>query len=219
MSSVDSNLVIIFAKAPVAGFTKTRLIPALGEQGAADFQAALVMYTINAVLPDDIRSSFQWEVELWLGSNDMPEFFEKIKQQHELALCLQQGCDLGERMLHAITASLNKYERVVLIGTDCPVINQETILTALSLLENNDMVFNPAEDGGYVLIAAKRIAPIVFSQVAWGTPEVMQQTLRNLKRSNLSWALADQLWDIDTPQDLNRLQREGHALARELPPE
>ena len=118
--------------------------------------------------------------------------------------------DLGARMDAAIahSLSLDGVENVVLIGTDCPALSEEYLLEALSVLESGvDVVFGPAEDGGYVLVGMRRAVPAVFEAIPWGTDQVMQCTLEALELSDLSFKLLDKLWDVDRPEDLARLRQ------------
>ena len=207
------NLLIVFAKPPVAGLSKTRLIPALGIQGAADFQTKLLEYTL-----EKFSRHADWKTQLWLSSELQTEYRDKLKMQYDLSFFSQQGENLGEKMHHALAYSLSNFDKVSLIGTDCPALNSRLIGKTFAMLDQVDLVLTPAEDGGYVQIAAKKIDFEVFRNVKWGGVKVMQQTRENLEKTRLSMALTETLWDVDLPEDLERLQRESYALARDLPP-
>lgn len=214
MHSVQfKNLLIVFAKPPVAGQAKTRLIPALGEQGAASFHAHMVQQTLKNVCNND-----EWDVQLWVANELMPEFFQQCAQDYSLEVCYQKGNDLGERMFHALNKSLAYYDKVSLIGTDCPAIDKFVIADIFCQLNDVDLFITPAEDGGYVQIATRKILPQVFSGVEWGGDMVMQKTLENLDKLPLKWATGKPLWDIDIPKDLDRYRGEYQALASVLPP-
>lgn len=212
MASQNKNLVIVFAKPPVPGKAKTRLIPALGEQGSANFHAHLVRQTLKNVCDSDL-----WQVQLWAANQSMPEFFNLCANEYSLEIHYQQGSDLGERMFHAISESLRQYEKVCLIGTDCPGIDKKLISYTLQQLDTADLLVTPAEDGGYVQIAARTIKPEVFSNVVWGSNRVMQKTLQNIEQTKLSGIITEPLWDIDIPKDLERYKKEYQAFANVLP--
>lgn len=207
------NLLIVFAKPPVAGQSKTRLIPELGERGAAQFHAQMVLQTLNNVCGSD-----RWNVQLWAANGLMPEFFQQCARNFSLDVHYQQGDDLGERMYHAIKESLLYFDKVSLIGTDCPGINKAVISETFSKLNNADLLITPAEDGGYVQIAARKILPQVFINIEWGSEKVMLKTLQNLDQLPLSRTIGEPLWDIDTPKDLKRYHEEYQALASVFPP-
>jgi len=208
----DKKLLIVFAKPPVAGFAKTRLIPALGEHGAASLYGRLLKKTLDSVCHNN-----DWDVQLWLANNLMPDYISELKNKYAISAKYQQGHDLGERMFHAITNSLRHYKKVALIGTDCPAIDQHLISNTFAMLDEVDLVFSPAEDGGYVQIAARKIEKAVFDQVEWGSELVLSQTKVNIKQTTLSVAFTKTYWDVDTPQDLKRLKKEYYALAKDLP--
>lgn len=196
----NKNLLIVFAKPPIAGLAKTRLIPQLGAEGAAELHSQLVMHTlVNLINPA------QWETQLWCSTEINHNFFQKCHKIYQVNRRLQIGNKLGDRMYHAMLTSLESYDNVCLIGTDCPVLDKPVIEQAFSRLKNVDMVFNPAEDGGYVLVSAKKLDEKIFQKVTWGTDAVMRQTKDNAKEKNFQLALLPTLWDVDVPEDLLKL--------------
>ena len=197
----NKNALIVFAKAPVAGTAKTRLIPRLGAQGAAELHQKLVLHTLN-----NLVNPQHWDTILWCAGDRQHDFFQHCLASFDLVLDFQQGENLGDRMFHAIASSLSVYSSVCLVGTDCPVLTRCTIIEAFESLEASDMVFNPAEDGGYVLLAAKLIDRRVFENIRWGTGEVMQKSLENVKKTGYQVSLLSTLWDVDVPDDLFRLE-------------
>ena len=195
MPTTDS-LIIVFARAPVAGQVKTRLIPRLGAQGAARLQRRLIhaaLRTAGAVGRVELHVT---RPHSWLRGLGVP-------------LRLQRGRDLGERMYHA----LRGWRRTVLIGSDAPALRAADLRRALRLLRGGtDVVLAPAEDGGYALIAARRIDARVFAGIRWGTDEVLARTLDNLRRCGLSHRLLRTVWDVDRPADFDRLRTLRFAL-------
>ena len=195
MPSADS-LIIVFARAPVAGQVKTRLIPRLGAEGAARLQRRLIraaLRTARAVGPVELHVT---RAHSWLRGLGVP-------------LRLQRGRDLGERMYHA----LRRQRATVLIGSDAPALRAADLRRALRLLHGGaDVVLAPAEDGGYALIGARRIDARVFAGIRWGTDEVLARTLDNLRRCGLSHRLLRTVWDVDRPTDFDRLRTLRFAL-------
>lgn len=193
MRTGASAVVIVFARAPLAGAVKTRLIPRLGPEGAARLQRRLIVQavrTAKAAAPAELHAT---RPHAWL---------RKL-----LPLRVQQGRDLGERMHHALREALRRHRAAVLIGSDAPALRAADLRRAIRLLQGGaDVVLSPAEDGGYALIAARRIAPGVFDGVSWGTSDVLAQTVRNLERCRLRYRLLRTVWDVDRPGDLERLR-------------
>lgn len=193
--------ILLFCKPPIPGQAKTRLIPALGAQGAADLHAELA----RAMLARAVRSELA-PVELWASAVPEHAFFQRLRADFECALSTQHGGDLGARMAHALETTLADAEFVVLIGTDCPVLDEQYLAQACAALANGaDVVLGPAEDGGYVLIGLRRFDPAVFAGVSWGTPAVLEQTRQRC--AGLAWSGVElkTLWDIDRPEDLATL--------------
>jgi uncharacterized protein len=192
--------IAILAKAPIAGVAKTRLIPALGSEGAARLQERLLMAAVQTALEVG-------KVTLWATPDASHPAFQQFAPRVRLA-CQPAG-DLGARMLEAITAA---HRPVMVIGTDCPALTADHLRRSADLLHDGiDVVGNPAEDGGYVLIGMRRPEPRLFADMAWSTPAVMMETRRRLACLNLSWREPARLWDVDVPKDLQRMQAENMA--------
>ncbi len=199
--------IIIFARKPVAGQVKTRLIPSLGEQGATQLYSALLQFTIKNIsayhlAPVCMAITPESDIRYFSVQNGFPD----------MEISPQKGMDLGERMYHALESSLQRYSKAILIGTDCPFFTRQDFQNAIDTLDDKDMVFSPARDGGYVLVGAKSLFPGSFNNILWGTERVMQQTRQTLTGLNISWQELRQLQDIDTPEDLKYLS-EIHELA------
>jgi rSAM/selenodomain-associated transferase 1 len=196
---------IVFTRSPRRGAVKTRLIPLLGADGAADLHAALLDHTLKTA-----RAVGAEKLELHAAEID-----DDLSARAERygATLFQQCCgDLGERMQYAFTRALavDRCSAVVLIGSDCAVLSELHLAHAFDALrEGCDAVLGPAEDGGYVLIGLTRAAPEVFSGIDWGTSSVMTQTRVRLQRLGWTWHELETLWDIDRPDDYLRLARSG----------
>ena len=201
MSSTSCDaLVIVFAKAPRAGAVKTRLIPLLGAEGAATLHRQLLRSTL-----DTATAAGLGPVELHGAPDTDDEFLRECARRHGVALAAQRGDDLGARMRNAFDDGLARHGRVIIIGTDCPVLTAQHLRDANdALAAGNDAVLIPAEDGGYALIGLTRCDNRLFESIAWGTDTVLAATRASLKHMKWRWHELDTLWDIDRPEDYRR---------------
>lgn len=191
--------VAILARAPIPGAAKTRLIPALGAEGAARLQRWMLQRTVAMALVADVGP-----VSLWCAGDPAHPDFAVCRAFGRVDLHPQAEGDLGERMLAAVASSPTPAGTLV-IGTDCPALGAAQLRESARALGGNDAVVIPAEDGGYVLIGMKTPAPEAFAGVDWGSARVMAQTRQRLAALGWRWHEADPLWDVDLPQDLERL--------------
>jgi uncharacterized protein len=191
--------VAIMAKAPLAGFAKTRLIPHLGAEGAAALQRWLLQRTVATALSADIGP-----VTLWCAPDTRHPDFARCRALGPLALRRQPDGDLGARMLAAI-AGASALPGALVIGTDCPALTPALLRQAANALTGHDAAVVPAEDGGYVLIGMRQAAPRVFEAVGWGSGRVMAQTRARLLEIGWCWQEFAPLWDVDRGEDLDRL--------------
>ncbi len=197
---MHSDHVIVFAKPPLLGRVKTRLIPDLGPELALNAHCEMVDLTLKKVAQLDCSSS------LWLSENSQEG--ASWGQKYSLPVEVQRSGDLGLKMLDAISKTLAASPaKVVLIGSDCPILSQEDIRDALLWLDQHDLVILPCEDGGYGLIGMKQRHAEVFSRISWGTPKVTSETLDRARNSNLSVKCGRVIWDVDRVEDWYRYQR------------
>ena len=196
--------IALFAKAPVAGEVKTRLIPVLGPEGAARLHETLVRHALAVAVSAGVGP-----VELWCAPDARHPFFALCATQFGVRLREQRGDDLGSRMAEAFRAALGDNAALVVIGSDCPALTARQLHAAAQALATHPAVFSPAEDGGYVLVGLSRPDPGIFSGIAWGGTGVMAQTRARLKSAGIRWTELETLWDIDRPEDYARLEREG----------
>ena len=194
--------VAILAKAPVAGYAKTRLIPMLGADGAARLQAALIRRALRTALAADLGP-----VTLW-GAPDLAHpVLQDLAREVGAGLECQPAGDLGARMLAPFGARPGP---LVLIGTDCPALEPCDLAEAARVVEiGSDAVIAPAEDGGYGLVAAARPLPALFASMPWGTDRVAALTRQRAAEAGLRLAEIRTIWDVDHPTDLERLRRSG----------
>lgn len=192
--------IVIFAKAPLPGVAKTRLIPALGPQGAADLARRCLAHTLGQALAARVGP-----VELCVTPSAADAVWQILSPGEAVPRTDQGEGDLGERMARAAQRVLDAGESVLLIGTDCPELDASQLIQAATALQHADAALVPAFDGGYVLLGLNRFHPSVFSGIAWSTDRVAMETLARFKQ--LEWTVHElaMLHDIDVPADLKWL--------------
>lgn len=183
--------IVLFAKAPVAGRVKTRLIPALGPQRAAALAREMLESTLEEALSTGLA------VEL-CGDPD-PAGWHPARPG--LALTAQGEGDLGERLARA-SARVLAEEAILLIGSDCPELDRRRLAAAAEALEGHDSVIHPALDGGYALLGLRRFDPSIFEDIDWSTAAVASQTVRKIEALGWSLHVGEALRDVDEPEDL-----------------
>jgi rSAM/selenodomain-associated transferase 1 len=189
--------IAILAKAPIPGFAKTRLISALGADGAAALQARLIVQTVETAC-----AAATGPVSLWATPDPTHAVFRDVAARFRLSVARQPDGDLGTRMLAAIAAAAAP---TMVIGTDCPALTAAHLAEAATALRDGlDAVAIPAEDGGYVLIGLRRPDAAVFAGMTWSTATVMAETRARLARLGLASRELAPLWDLDRPEDLAR---------------
>jgi len=205
---------IIFTRYPVPGKTKTRMIPALGEQGAADLHSRMTEYTLLNLLILCCDQSL--EIAIYYSGGDralMQTWLDPVISSfwvnhphltiNPISYHAQVGEDLGERMQRAFADSFNhKIEKMIIIGTDCPDLNQNIIEEAFLALNSQDVVLGPASDGGYYLIGLSQFFPMLFNNIDWGSDRVLAQTRSIIEQEKLSVYDLPVLTDVDRPDDL-----------------
>ena len=192
--------IVVFAKAPLAGFAKTRLIPALGKQGAADLAKRLLEHTLYEALTSRVGS-----VELCVTPSSSDPIWHKLPLPDAYYLTDQGDGDLGERMARATERVISAGEAVLLIGTDCPQLDAARLQEAAQALQCTDAVLVPAFDGGYVLLGLSRFDSSVFAGIAWSTDSVLDETMDKLKQLDQVLTILPTLHDVDEPSDLKWL--------------
>lgn len=191
----------VFTRTPIVGQTKTRLATLLGNQGAMNAHIELVEGCLA-------RLQMISEVECSLWVTEMSSLVETWSEVSGFTLCLQRGDDLGARMYNTLNYMLETAGAAVLMGTDCPDIDAKYVRSAFTALQTNDLVFAPAEDGGYGLVGmrdvARTAAQTVFEDISWGGSQVLAQSLAAAADIGLQVATLPTIWDVDTPADWQR---------------
>lgn len=216
-----ADWIVLFAKCPVPGRVKTRLVPPLSPEQAAGLYRSMARRAWRtasasggrtrawvALDPCGISAAGTVRAERclahgpcglpepnagWLGSpgEPSPPFF------------LQEGLDLGARLLHAAGFAIARGAgKALLVGSDSPEIRSGHLEKALDLLDSNDVVLGPARDGGYYLIGLKQLHLGLFRGIPWSTDGVLAKTLERIRDLGLAFALLEELRDVDTPDDL-----------------
>lgn len=200
----------IFAKAPVPGLAKTRLIPSLGanrEIGtvlAARLQRGFIGHSVHTAIQSSLG-----QVNLWCAPDVSHRRFRSIVRHTAIACHAQPEGDLGQRMQACAQKHFAQKDALPLLimGTDCPVLAPGHLQAAARVLLSHDACLIPAEDGGYVLIGLKRWLPEVFERIDWSTARVMAQTRERLQEAGASWHELPTLWDVDEAADWQRMQQ------------
>ena len=201
---MSNETLIIYSRYPEPGKTKTRMIPALGAEGAAQLQRRMTEHTLETARKSKSDRDISIEVH-FAGGNEqlMSDWLGK-----DIKHIPQVFGDLGDKMNYSFTQSLDfNSQRVVIIGIDCPDINIDILNNAFNSLQNNDLVLGVAEDGGYYLIGLNKTIPQLFQSIDWGTEKVLNQTKAIAQRLNLKTKYLTTLSDIDRPEDLHIWQK------------
>jgi rSAM/selenodomain-associated transferase 1 len=199
-------LIQVFAKTPLSGQVKSRLARTVGEVYATRVASQLID-SLLAKLADNA----QWPVEVWCSPESDHGYWLELRHRYPINLHEQCQGDLGRRMQQALQQGLQRAQKVILVGTDCPALNHDRIDRALQALNADvQVVLQPADDGGYVLIGVSGQAPdCLFNDIPWGTQRVLDDTQQCLRRKNISYKLLETLRDVDDYQDYLYYVRAG----------
>jgi hypothetical protein len=182
---------VLFARYPSAGACKTRLIPALGPEGAARLHRRLTERTVG-VLRDG-----GWRVTVAFTGADCDLFARWLGPEVELVRQVEGG--LTERLLACLDPA-----PVIFFGADTPDLATHHVEAAVAALDHHDIVIGPAEDGGYYLIGMRQAMPELLTDMPWSTERVLPETLARLERMGIAPVLLESLADCDRPEDLTR---------------
>lgn len=190
------KVLLIFIKNPELGKVKTRLAKSIGEDKALQVYKELLEKTISVAKRTDVRRQVWYSSFIDYEDGIDTDKFEKY---------LQSGSDLGERMRNSFQQAFKEgVERVVIIGSDCPSLNERIIENAFDRLEENDLVIGPSEDGGYYLLGMNRIFETLFLDIEWSTESVLESTIQKAKEEELKVFQLPILNDIDIIEDLKK---------------
>ena len=191
--------IIIFAKAPIPGRVKTRLIPALGEAGAAK----LALQMLNDTVVEALAAHLGTLPELCTDPHPMEPDWAPYLPNAQLRFTGQSEGDLGERMANVARRTIQIGENPLLIGTDCPALDRHRLRAAARALAEHDAVIHPTEDGGYALLGLRRFDRSLFDHIAWSTSDVAATTIARIEALGWTLQVGETLRDIDEPGDLD----------------
>lgn len=196
----DSRAIIVFAKQPLPGQVKTRLQDTMSAENAAEFYAAMLQDTIDTVRTLSGVTPFIF----YQQSSDAADYFRTLAP--DMTSWEQTGDDLGMRMRAAFERVFAAgFNEAAIIGTDSPDLPPEHIYEAFALLEyeHTDVVFGPAKDGGYYLLALKRAWEELFTGLPWSSDSLLAESIERARDCCLGASLLPLWYDIDTAEDLN----------------
>ena len=193
--------IVIFAKAPVPGKAKTRLIPALGPIGAARLAHRMLLRTV-----EEAEAAGLAIPELCTTPHPYDPEWRPFLPEAQIRYTDQGEGGLGERLARAAKRVTLLGERVLLIGTDCPELDRHRLQSAAEMLASHNAVIHPAADGGYALLGLAKFDPAIFEGIAWSTPTVAAETIARIEALGWSLHIGDTLRDVDEPQDLELVE-------------
>lgn len=196
---------LVFLRRPVLGNVKTRLASEIGEEEALKIYFNLLDGCHEAF------SNLKASVLLYFDTagNDGPGWMDQYRQR------IQRGNDLGLRMMNAFREAIAEDDsHVVLIGSDCPELNEDHITRAFQFLQVNDIVIGPAADGGFYLIGMKRVHEKLFDGIVWSTSGVLKKLEENAGSLELNVVYLPVLADIDTVQDFEKFKMKFPQISR-----
>ena len=180
-ATTAETAILVFAKAPLAGYAKTRLIPLLGAEGAAQAQTQLLRHSLATAAAAAPR-----QLQLWCDPDTTHPELQAATARFGATLQTQLGADLGARMAHGFGMALAEVPAAICIGTDCPALTVAHLQQAAARLRDGcAAVLVPAEDGGYALIGLRRPVQDIFSGIEWGSDRVLAQTRERLRARGL----------------------------------
>lgn len=188
-----SKAIITFVKNPIPGTVKTRLAKTIGNDRAMEIYLQLSAYTKRTIKAVDADVVIFYAADI--QENDLWTDEEFIKK-------LQHGDDLGARMLHAFEILLADYDKVLIVGSDCPQLKEHHLNSAFESLDETDIVVGPTFDGGYYMIGMKEVHSFLFQDMAWSTDVVFPTTLERIFANNRTVTQLEKLSDVDVEADL-----------------
>ncbi|MBF0427878.1 MAG: TIGR04282 family arsenosugar biosynthesis glycosyltransferase [Magnetococcales bacterium] len=192
----------VLGRAPLPGFSKTRLIPALGAEGAAHAHVELLTHVAGVARSWSSELGSRRLFRLW-GTPDLSSsLFQSLAEATQQRL--QPTGDLGARLDWIARAGLAEARAVLLLGGDAVSVDRKTLDHAEAVLLDHPAVLIPADDGGYVLLGLNTYAPELFCDIPWGSDQVAEATRTVLRFLQWSWKEIPGHWDVDSPEDWER---------------
>lgn len=195
-----------FAKWPQKGQVKTRLAAELGERKALEAHLALTDTVLKNLMDSGYPLTFWWDRSMETPPIEAEGILLRLRKSG-IPQRVQQGMDLGERMTQALGEAIAHAGAGMIVGSDCPAVTPDYLQRAAAALEAADVVLGPSDDGGFVLIAARKTELGMLAGPAWGSEQALEQTLTRLHSNGLQVQCLEPLWDVDDPEDWARFQR------------
>ena len=201
---MTNEKLIVYTRYPEPGKTKTRMIPALGKEGAAKLQREMTEHTLNTAR--QLKESRNLEIEVHFTGGNKQLMLDWLGK--DINYIIQVTGDLGAKMQSSFQqAFASNNQRVVTIGIDCPDISLDILNNAFDSLYKRELVLGVAKDGGYYLIGLNKMIPQLFQNINWGTEIVLKQTKAIAEQLNLNIKYLSSLSDVDYPEDLSVWQK------------
>ena len=194
MTMLSTTALVIYVRNPILGQVKTRLAKDIGDERALEIYLQLLQHTLEITRSLSFRKFIYYadevsDYDLW----SVPGYTKRK----------QNGNDLGARMHNSFKELFDQgFTRIIIIGSDCLQLKTETLEQAVALLESNAAVLGPASDGGYYLLGLTKFYPDLFVKKPWSTDKVSSKTINDFINLGISYALLEELSDIDTVADL-----------------
>jgi hypothetical protein len=194
MTMLSTTALVIYVRNPILGQVKTRLAKDIGDERALKIYLQLLQHTLEITRSLSFRKFIYYadqvsDYDLW----SVPGYTKRK----------QNGNDLGARMHNSFKELFDQgFTRIIIIGSDCLQLKTETLEQAVALLESNAAVLGPASDGGYYLLGLTKFYPDLFVKKPWSTDKVSSKTINDFINLGISYALLEELSDIDTVADL-----------------
>ena len=189
---MDNAVLIIFIKNPERGKVKTRLAQSVGEDKALQIYQALLAHTRQTALALPLQRQLFYSSFLPPQDDWPTTHFQKF---------VQQGDSLGQRMQQAFAQANEQFNKMVIIGSDCPTLTPAILQSAFDQLDQHPFVLGPAEDGGYYLLGMREYQANLFENIEWSTSTVFQRTCEQIEALGASYALLPTLSDVDYLSD------------------
>lgn len=207
--------VLVFARVPRLGRVKTRLARTIGDSAALAVHRALLAQALQTA-----AMACPGSLELCIDGVDVDGECARLARLHGASLAVQRGDTLGERMHEALERAIGAGAAPVLIGSDVASLAPDDLRAAFEALAAHDMVFAPAQDGGYGLVGCRRRVPLaVFEPIPWGSARVMAATRARLRACGIDWRELRGVWDVDDAADLARWRAMNASVFQSQPPQ
>ena len=196
-----SRLAGCFSRCPEPGRSKTRLIPAVGAEGAARLQEVFLRDTLTR-----LSSLAETSVVLWVAGDPRHAAIQRATHELPVAISSQEGEGLGDRIECAFARGLESAEKMILVGSDSPTVPLSLLERAYEVLDDQDAVLGPTPDGGYYLIGFRQGRRPQLNGVRWSTTRTLSDTQSAFSHQGLSHSLLPPWYDVDTSADLRILR-------------